>query len=310
MWIKKGLLYCPKGDNQFDYSHCHKPTPLIISDSIIRVYFGVRDKNSITRTTYVDLDSTDINNLKVSYIHDLPVLDTGTIGAFDDSGANVCSVLRVNNLIYMYYIGWNPSTTVHTRNSIGLAISEDLGVTFKRAFTGSVLDRNHIEPFYTGAIDVLFYNNTFKTWYTSGLEWIRINGKPEISYHIKYATSINGYEWERNNIICIKPMHLFEVSARPCVIVEDNLYKMWYSKRNIDGFRVDNQKGYNGGYAESLDGVNWTRKDEEFGLIRSLSGWDSDAIAYPYVLKYKNKKIMFYNGNSFGKTGFGYAILE
>ena len=105
-------------------------------------------------------------------------------------------------------------------------------------------------------------------------------------------------------------MHLFEVSARPSVIVEDNLYKMWYSKRNIDGFRVDNQKGYNGGYAESLDGVNWTRKDEEFGLNRSLSGWDSDAIAYPYVLKFKNIKIMFYNGNSFGKTGFGYAILE
>jgi hypothetical protein len=31
---------------------------------------------------------------------------------------------------------------------------------------------------------------------------------------------------------------------------------------------------------------------------------------YPYILKTKNKLIMFYNGNGFGKTGIGYAIEE
>jgi hypothetical protein len=62
MWEKKGLIYNCKGEYSFDFSHCHKPTPLIIYDSLIRIYFGVRDHNSITRTTYVDVDYSDVEN--------------------------------------------------------------------------------------------------------------------------------------------------------------------------------------------------------------------------------------------------------
>jgi hypothetical protein len=70
-------------------------------------------------------------------------------------GANVCSVIRYDKMIYMYYIGWIPSTTVHTRNSIDV-VFEDNGKTFNRLFDGSILDRNNFEPYYTGAVDVVF----------------------------------------------------------------------------------------------------------------------------------------------------------
>jgi len=33
-------------------------------------------------------------------------------------------------------------------------------------------------------------------------------------------------------------------------------------------------------------------------------------IAFPYISKYKKRNYMFYNGNGFGKSGFGYAELE
>ncbi|MCX6307668.1 MAG: hypothetical protein NTY32_02165, partial [Bacteroidia bacterium] len=127
--------------------------------------------------TFVDLD---INNLsKVLYVHDKPTLDLGKIGTFDDSGNNVCSVVRFGDLIYMYFIGWNPSTTVHTRNSIGLAISKDNGLTFQRPYDGSILDRTKDEPYYTGAVDVMKDADQWKLWYTSGSEWKMLNGKPE-----------------------------------------------------------------------------------------------------------------------------------
>ncbi|MDG1804990.1 hypothetical protein [Flavicella sp.] len=310
MWKKKGMIYLPDGKNEFDLSHCHKPTPLIISDTLVRVYFGVRDENPITRTTFVDIDISNLESIKINSIHDKPILDIGKIGAFDDSGANVSSVLRVNNEVYMYYIGWNPSTTVHTRNSIGLAVSKDNGLSFSRMYDGSILDRNKNEPYYTGAVDVIFDEGIYKMWYTSGSEWKIINNKPEISYHIKYAESVNGIDWVRDNIDCILPSHEFEATARPCVIKEGGIYKMWYSKRNIDGFRDNMNKGYRGGYAESKDGKNWIRLDHLFGVDLSDKGWDSDSIAYPYVFKVKDKKIMLYNGNGFGKTGFGYAIYE
>jgi hypothetical protein len=69
MWEKKGLIYNCKGEYSFDFFHCHKPTPLIISDSLIRIYFGL-GTITLTRTTYVDVDYSDVENLEVVYIHD------------------------------------------------------------------------------------------------------------------------------------------------------------------------------------------------------------------------------------------------
>jgi hypothetical protein len=50
-----------------------------------------------------------------------PVIDIGKIGAWWLMGANVCSVLDMIRW-FIYYIGWIPSTTVHTRNSIDCCI--------------------------------------------------------------------------------------------------------------------------------------------------------------------------------------------
>jgi len=304
-WVKKGLIYNCEGKNGFDMTHCHKPTPLIVDDKTLRIYFGVRDETNKTRTTFIDVD---INNLsKIKYVHNKPVLDLGKIGAFDDSGANVSSVIRSGNEVYMYYIGWNPSTTVHTRNSIGLAVSKDNGFTFERLYDGPILDRNKEEPYYTGAVDVIKEGDLWKMWYTSGSEWKIINGKPEIWYHIKYAYSYNAIDWHRNNVCCIPPNNEFEATARPCVIKHGETYKMWYSRRDIRNFRFDKIHNYRAGYAESNDGINWERFDEKVGIDTSNEGWDSDAIAYPYVLRIGRRHIMLYNGNGFGKSGFGYA---
>lgn len=307
-WQKRGLIYTPDGLNGFDVSHCHKPTPLLLDDNTIRVYFGTRDKDGKTRTTFVDVSKHDPSN--VVYVHDKPVIDLGKIGTFDDSGANVCSIVKDGDEIYMYYIGWNPSTTVHTRNSIGVAISHDGGTKFERPYDGSILDRNKDEPYYTGAVDVKRINDAWQMWYTSGTEWKVINGKPEIWYHIKYAHSNNGIDWEREGVLCIPPVDEFEATARPSVIYEDGMYKMWYSRRSIIDFRTSPSAQYRAGYAESDDGRTWVRKDEEVGIDISESGWDSEAIAYPYVIDGGDKYIMFYNGNGFGRTGFGYAEAQ
>lgn len=307
-WHKHGLIYGVHGQSDWAFSHTHKPTPLQVDENTIRIYFGVRDTKGKTRTTFVDVASE--NPAHVTRVSDKPTLDLGPIGAFDDSGANVCSLVRVNDAIYMYYIGWNPSTTVHTRNSIGLAISKDGGETFHRAYYGPILDRNKDEPYYTGAVDVVTENGMFRMWYTSGTEWVLINGKPEIRYHIKYAESVDGIDWRRLGISCIPPKSPTEATARPSVIKIGGKYLMWYSRREIDGFRNAPASMYRAGFATSADGIEWERQDSLAGIEPSLDGWDSDAIAYSYVMEISGRLLLFYNGNGFGKSGFGYAIGE
>ena len=80
---------------------------------------------------------------------------------------------------------------------------------------------------------------------------------------------------------------------------------MWYSYRgqkNIETYRI--------GYAESSNGVNWTRKDNLVGIDVSADGWDSEMICYPYVFIHNNEIFMVYNGNGYGRSGFGIAKLE
>ena len=59
-------------------------------------------------------------------------------GPFDDSGAMPSCIVNRGGQKYLYYIGWNRGVTVPSRNSIGLAISDDGGLTFERAYEGPV----------------------------------------------------------------------------------------------------------------------------------------------------------------------------
>jgi predicted GH43/DUF377 family glycosyl hydrolase len=76
---------------------------------------------------------------------------------------------------------------------------------------------------------------------------------------------------------------------------------MWYCKKSLD-------TEYEFGYAESLDGITWDRKDDLAGVYPSSLGWDSEMVAYPSVFKFGDKYFMLYNGNGYGMSGIGYAV--
>ena len=136
-------------------------------------------------------------------------------------------------------------------------------------------------------------------WYISSTGWVH-EDLPE--YNIRYAESNDGISWKREGIVCIDYKSLNEhAHARPFVIKEDNIYKMWYAYKG-EYYRI--------GYAESNDGVVWARKDELAGIDVSESGYDSEMIEYPIVIIHNGEKCMFYNGNNYGFNGTLLAILE
>ena len=311
-WIKLGCIFdiSKAWGAEYGYTYSHKPTPIMLDKDTIRVYYGLRDKDNHTKTSFVDIDALTLN---VKYIHKEIVLDIGKIGTFDDAGAQVCSVVRVDeNTIYMYYIGWNTSTTVSYRNSLGLAISRDNGVHFERAYEGPILERYLDEPYHIGASDIRKEGKIWKMWYNSGNGYRIVDGKPEYTVHIKYAISEDGIHWHRKNQVCIEPNTETEVVVRPSVIKIDGVYRMFYSRRDVADFRNNKDNSYKMGYAESEDGIKWIRKDNvpSIEISDDENAWDSMMVAYPYVLQIRNRLLAFYNGNTFGKTGFGIAYLD
>jgi hypothetical protein len=90
--------------------------------------------------------------------------------------------------------------------------------------------------------------------------------------------------------------------ARHWVLAEDGRYRMWYAVAGDEPYRL--------GYAESDDGLRWKRLDERVGIGLSPSGWDSRAMAYPWVERDDCRHVMLYNGSDYGRDGFGLAVSD
>ncbi len=299
-WIKKGLFFSPRGEFPWMQSHASTPIADHIEDDIFRIYFTSRNSKNYSSIGYIEIDITSPQ--KILSISKTPVIYPGKLGTFDDTGAMTASIINHNEKKYLYYIGWNQSITVPFRWSIGLAISTDGGKNFSKISEGPIMERNHIDPYFVSSPTVIKEDKIWKMWYISGLGWQKNNDKLFIPYNIRYAESLDGINWERNGKFCMDFKDSTETRiGRASILKEAKKYRIWYSHAG---------KSYRIGYAESLDGIKWERKDELAGIDVSETGWDSEMIEYSYIFDHKGTKYMLYNGNNYGKTGIGYAIMD
>jgi len=300
-WSKRGLIYCPDGRYSWARHTALTPTPVLLDDNVIRVYASFRDDFGVGRIGYVDVDPSDPSS--VLAVSKEPVLDIGVDGAFDDNGVILGDVISHNGSLYMYYVGFQLVRKVKFLAFTGLAVSDEGGHSFTRYSKSPVLDRSdsamYIRAIHTARVE----DGVWKIWYATGSEWRWIDGKPYPSYNIRYAESEDGVHFPDEGKLVVDFVGSEYRIGRPRVIRVGDKYKMFYTKGTVEG-------DYVAGYAESSNGVDWVRMDDEIGIEPSGSGWDSTALSYPCVLRFRDKTCMFYNGNDMGKTGFGYAVLE
>ena len=197
--------------------------------------------------------------------------------------------------------------------SIGLAQSKDNGQTFQKFGAGPVLTASLYEPFLVCDAFVAIFANHFHMWYIYGTEWTKNlqNEEPDRVYKIAHATSVNGIEWKKEGkLIIADKLNAEECQALPTVVEHNNRYHMFFCYRHATGFRKNKDRGYRIGYAYSDDLVTWTRDDENVGIECTEGEWDSDMMCYPHVFNCEGKVYFLYNGNEFGRFGFGIAVLE
>jgi hypothetical protein len=280
-------------------SHAADPVPRRIGDHRYRIYCTGRDAQGRGQIGFFEIDLR--RPTEVLEFSTLPVIARGPLGAFDDSGVINACVVDSGSREFHYFSGLTLGVTVPFYFSVALAISDDGGRTIQKLSRGPLLPANDIDPFLTGSPCVLIENGTWRMWYTSGVRWTMEAGKPKHYYHIKYAESEDGLTWHREGRIAIDLIGDEHVVARPCVVKDKDVYRMWYSYRGTR-YRI--------GYAESRDGLAWTRRDDRAGIDVSPAGWDSEMIEYAWVFDHEGVRYMLYNGNQYGKTGIGLAILE
>ncbi len=301
-FTKKGLIYNPQKLDEWRDNTFITPTPFLLNDDVIRIYGGFRDAKGASRIGYIDVSAD--NPSEILGISEKPVLDIGENGMFDDNGIILGSIIRDGDAIRMYYVGFQLVNKAKFLAFSGLAESTDGGNTFHRKLVTPILDRYDNERYIRAIHTVIKEDNIYKIWYSQGEGWQYINDIPYPKYEIMYTESADGITISNNmRISCIKNEGTEYRIGRPTVFKEDGIYKMFYTRDNL-------AKEYRAGYAESSDGKNWVRKDNEFTLELSEQGWDSETVCYPVPIEAKGKKYVFYSGNGMGATGVGYAIMD
>lgn len=302
-WEKCGVIYAAENDAPWKNQFAMLPTPLLV-DGKLRIFIGFCDENNVGRIGYVDVNPE--NPSEVIEVSAEPVLDIGRKGCFDDNGVVPISILEKNKEVYLYYVGFQLGVQIPYYMFGGLAISKDGGKNFQRYSESPILDRQNDEVYARCGINVVYDEGKYKMWYIGSNHegWTMSDGKLRPLYIMKYTESDDGINWNKPAIQCMSYKNEDEHGfGRPYVWRDGKILKMYYSIRTYS-------RGYYIGYAESKDGINWDRKDDEAGIELSDNSWDDTNMSYPFIYKYKENTYLFYNGNGCGKTGFGYAKLR
>ena len=301
-WKKLGLVYDVSKFKRHCklLTHASNPTPMLLEGDTYRVFYSGRDNQNRSSIGAVDID---IGNREIVCNHPEPLFTHGPTGCYYSDGVSIGNIYEVKQDRYLLFMGWENPTHSHWRGKIGrLLIKPDHSLILVEE--NPILDLGTEDPFslsYPWGMANCGENYTM--WYGSTVNWDAGNG--EMLHVIKRATSDDGNIWKPRGLSLPYKLGESQAFSRPTVIIEENSkYVMWFS------YRGGAETNYRIGKATSDDTIEWTIELEDVGIGISESGWDSEMVEYPYVFTHNGQRYMLYNGNEFGKRGFGLAIFD
>ena len=298
-WEKLGQIYVPAklGRHPKLLTHAANPLAVPMSGDTFRIFFSGRDESNRSSVGAVDID---IVLRRIVSEHANPFVTHGGEGSFYADGISIGNQYQAFGLRFILFMGWQAPKDTHWRGDIGRLILRDdlsLSIDQEAPFMGS----DSVDPISLSYPWVHYHPSSgFQMWYGSTLTWDAGNG--EMIHVLNRASSEDGQIWSKHGLAVPFQIGQAQAFSRPSVVQNPaGDYDMWFSYRSGQG------STYRIGRARSMDGANWTLMLDESGIDVSQHGWDSEMIEYPFVFDHAGERYMLYNGNGYGRTGFGLA---
>lgn len=258
----------------------------------------------------------NVNRYRTDYKSGEEVLaPSGAPGSYDKMAVDCPFVFWHNDRYYMMHVGFDGNGY-----QTGLAVSNDLlhwkkqTVIFKRedrpgwdrgGVAGMwILKQNDMEAVpslkkVNGKYWMIYHSYPEKGYeagpakiglaYTEDetlTEWVRLE-QPVLSWE-------DGNEWEKGGLY------------KGCLVEHEGRYYMFYNAKDSDRWIWHEQIGV----AVSDDMIAWKRVFDSPVIANSAGSWDSYFCADPYVVKDKDKWVMFYYGYDGKNAREGIAFSE
>lgn len=306
-WVRRGFIPLPPGRPSWWKSHAMAPAPILLSEqlSIIRIYVGSWDANGVSRIGFVDIDLT--KNMRVINISGDPVVDIGPPGSFYDNGVFPGHARRDEaGNIWLYTTGFQLTShpDVDHLSFGGLAIGRISQEVLRPISHAPILDRSDEGLHVRSGISAEMFDSKFYCVYSAGTGFEIVGGKLRPQYSVYLQESPDGIEFGPVGREIVSTDHTVEHGlGRPQIQSWDGQWYIFYTRRMRD-------MKYQMGCATSTDLMNWQRIDEWLNIGHGAHGeHDSEFVYFPSVLEVGSRRLLFYSGNGFGRSGIGVCEL-
>jgi len=223
-------------------------------------------------------------------------LATETVTVLKDSTAPAAERYR------MWYSG-SSDTGPLGLYSLGYAFSAD-GINWTKSSANPVLTAGSFSSWESAGPEgptVIKDGDTLKMWYM-GLDTVANGQITDFHGSIGYAWSLDGANWTKspnNPVLTVGPPGAWDAAniQDPFVMKIENVYHLWYSgfPEWINGATINGHVEI--GYAQSLDGIHWTKSTNNPVLHRGATGsWDNGVAGFPTILLEDSLLRMWYTG--------------
>ena len=273
------------------------PICLVINQSKFRLFFNSRDTEN----------RSSVYSIDVTYPEFLPKYESiklqmgfGRSSEYFSHGISLGQIFEVNGSKFVSIMGWKNDPIKHWEGRIGyipLNKSGDLTTLSDKPW----INLDESDPISLSYPAVISEGGFLRVWYGSTITWDAGNGE---MLHVIKEGLIN-LEGDLTKTEITVPYVLGEAQAfsRPAVLEINGKKLLAYSFRgNVTKYQIGFMWLNDFSTASQLNGIKSFKPSE--------NSLENEMVEYPSFLTIGSNIYMLYNGNEFGKSGVGVALLE
>lgn len=296
MYKKLGRVFVANGEAPWMQNFAYVPTPWLRNKHTLRIFCSFMDASGRGRLGFVDVSPED--PLQILEVSKTPLLDLNSFGAWSKDGISPTCVFEKNGSLYMVVMCWRRYDDLPYRVTTALAVSHDHGASFSPASELPILPLTPEEPDLRSAAFIESNGDEFQMHYVVSNGWENLTHKKVPLTEIRKVHSSDLFRWPTRGEIEVRPGDQSIGLARPWVFENAGLRELWLGERSQDN-------RYRLAYAIADPSNEWGPL--QYPDLGPASEWDAEMQAAPAIIRVNRVNYLFYNGNGFGKTGFGVA---
>lgn len=278
-------------------SHLANPTPFYLGGNIVRIFFSSRNLKNKAGITFIDLDIDrfELLNNKLNILFKAE----GYTNTYFRDGISLGNIFSHKMRYFLSFMGWDISSKSPWEGRVGIAEIDPFSPSLLYISDTPIIETfEHVDSSLSYPM-VRAINDELHIWYGNTLKKDAGNGDMLHTIHLSILKSDNSLE-HKGQVIDYE-IGKSQAFSRPTILEHNGTLNMLYSVRGIStNYRIKR--------VVSNDGFTWEKAD--FQLIGTNHLGEQEMQCYPYLITIADKVFLFYNGNEYGRSGMGIAILE